>query len=76
MTTKYTKVNYGRKDHPDYPLYDWKGKMTYVVGKFMARDGITEYNVLPTDDNKIPADDADKTKLNGVSQLKLLNKTA
>ena len=50
------------KEHLVYPLYGWKGKIEYVVGKFMAIDGIKWYSSLLTGDEKIPADDADKKR--------------
>ena len=41
----------------------------------MEKSGIKGYYFLITGDKEIPADDADKTKLEGFSELKLLNKT-
>ena len=57
-TIKYKKVQYGWKDHPDYPHYGWKGKMAYVVGKIMEGYGIKGCDVLITGDKITPADDA------------------
>ena len=42
----------------------------------MEWSGIKEYDVLPTGDKNIPAGEAYKTKVEEVSELKLLNKTA
>ena len=42
----------------------------------MARSGIKGYDTLLTGDKKNSADDADETKDEGVSALKLLNKKA
>ena len=42
----------------------------------MEISGIKEYDVLLTVDKKILAYDANKTNIEGVSELNLLNKTA
>ena len=42
----------------------------------MARSEIKIFDVLITCDKKIQADDEDKTKVKGYSELKLINKTA
>ena len=42
----------------------------------MARYEIRVYDVLLTVDKKIPSDNSYKVKLEGVSELKLLNKKA
>ena len=44
--------------------------------KFRASTGIKGFNVFLTVDKKIPADVEDETKIEGVSKLRLLNKTA
>ena len=46
-------------------------------GKFITRAGINGYGTLLTGDKKIPEDDTDKTKDEGVTTvLKLINKIA
>ena len=50
--------------------------MAYVVGKIHGKSWNQAINVLLTSDKKILADDADKMFLEGVSELKLLNKTS
>ena len=42
----------------------------------MARSGINRYNILLTGDKKIPEDDTDKTKDEGVTEPHFLNKIA
>ena len=44
--------------------------------KLTKRTGIKVYNILPTGDKKIPADDADEIKVKVVFYLKLFNKTS
>ena len=50
-----------------------KRKNAYVVGKLMAGYGIQLCYVLITGDNNILADDAGKTRLQVVPDLKVLN---
>ena len=49
------------------PFIGEKEKWRMWSGKFMARYGIKVYNVLITGDKKISEDDADETKVKGVS---------
>ena len=47
-----------------------------MLGKFIAGYGIKGYDTPLKGDKKIPVYDADETKYEGVTELKLLNKTA
>ena len=47
--------------------------MAHVVSKFMKIALIKGCNTLLTDDNKIPSDEADKTKDESVTALKFIN---
>ena len=54
-----------------------KGKCHLSEGKFRAISGVKGYNILLTCDKKIPSDDADKTKDEGVTNaLDFPNKTS
>ena len=70
------KYNVEEKKYPNYSLYGWKGKLTYVVSRIHGNSCNQGIRCLRIDDNKISSDDTDKTKDKGVSELKLLNKTA
>ena len=58
------------------PLKGEKEKWRMWLGKSMARAGTRGYNLLLTGDQKIPAYDADKTKENEISTIKLPSFTA
>ena len=54
----------------------WVTKIVYMNGNFMAKYGMKLYHVLKTRAKKILADIVLKTKVKGVSTLKLVNFTA
>ena len=60
------KSKNGQKDYQDYPVHEWKIKISVIKG----------HDVLLTIDKKIPTDNSENTKVEGIFESKLFNKTS